>query len=179
MAEGQPIISDVHFEQSTDRLKVVMPNKRNWPYLILYTTLALSWAVMMIWGIIFMIQILWSGQSYRFVFAIIISILLLILFRFGKFLLRQWAYYMSSREILFLNSEELIVRRPVSIWGNTDVYGMEHITHFYEAPNPPALAFDYGYRHIYIGEALTTEARRSLRRHLNQTYFPDHKEESV
>lgn len=168
------MISDVHFEQTPERLKAVMPVRRNWPYLILYSILVVCWAVMMIWGTIFLVQILFSGESYRFVFAVMIIVMLLVLFRFGKFLTRQWAQYLSGREILFINQEELIIRRPVSIWGNTDVYDKAHITHFYEAHTPEALAFDYGYRHVFIGEALMADARQALCRFLNQTYFPDH-----
>lgn len=171
------MISDVHFEQSPERLKVVLPIKRHWPYLILYSILALLWIVMMVWGAIYLLQILFSSQSYRFIFALMIAVLLVILFRFGKFLFRQWATYLSAREILFINLEELIVRRPVSIFGNTDVYDMAHVTPFYEAANPPSLAFDYGYRHIHLGEALAPEARRALRDHLNHTYFPTHREQ--
>lgn len=173
----QPMISDVHFEQTAERLKIILPVRRKWPFLILYSILALAWVVMLIWGVVYLIQMLFSGQSYRFLFALMIVIFLLILFRFGKFLMRQWAQFLSNREIIFINREELIVRRPVSIWGNTDVYDMAHVTHFYQADSPKALAFDYGYRHIYVAEALTAEARQALLRHLNETYFPNHYED--
>lgn len=175
----QPMISDVHFEQTPERLKVALPLRRKWPFLILYSILALTWLGMMAWGVIYLVQILFSGQRYRFLFGLIIIIMLLVLFRFGKFLMRQWAHYLSNREILFINREELIVRRPVSIWGNTDVYDMAFVTPFYETKSPEALAFDYGYRHIYLGEALTADARQALRRHLNQTYFPDKIQDSA
>lgn len=170
------MISGVHFEQTPERLKIVLPSKRRWQYLILYTILVLAWCVMMVWGVVFFIQIILSGESYRFVFGAMILILLFILFRFGRFLFRQWAQQLSNREVVFINLEELIFRRPVSIWGNTDVYDMKHVTPFYESGNPRALAFDYGYRHIYMGEALTPDARQSLRQFLNQTYFPGREE---
>lgn len=173
-----PMISDVHFEQTAERLKIVLPVRRKWPFLIIYSLLALAWVVMLVWGVIFLVQILFSGQSYRFLFALMIVILLLILLRFGKFLMRQLAQFLSNREVIFINREELIVRRPVSIWGNTDVYDMAHVTHIYEAESPRALAFDYGYRHIYVGEALAADARQALMRHLNQTYFPNHYEDA-
>ena len=69
------------------------------------------------------------------------------------------------------------MRRPISIWGNTDVYGMEHVTPFYLSDKPRALAFDYGYRHVYVGEALSPEARAGLRQFLNSTYFPGQDED--
>lgn len=172
MADKLPMISSVHFEQTPERLKIVLPVRRKWPYLLLYSALMVTWAGMLVWGVIFLVQILRSGESYRFVFAAMILILMFILYRFGRLLRRQWAQFFSGREVIFINLEELIVRRPISIWGNTDVYDMQHVTPFYESEAPPALAFDYGYRHVYIGEALTTEARTALRQFLNQAYFP-------
>lgn len=172
----QPMINGVHFEQTPERLKIVLPLRRKWPFLVSYSALALSWIVMMIWGSVYLVQILFSGQRYRFIFALMILVLLLILFRFGKFLMRQWAHYLSGREVVFIDREELIVRRPISIWGNTDVYDMAHVTHFYATDSPKALTFDYGYRHIHIGEALTEAGRQALLRYINQIFFPDHYE---
>ena len=166
------MISGVHFEQTPERLKIVLAARRMWPFLLLYSALVLAWLVMMIWGFVFLIQIVRSGAGYRFVFAVMILVLLAILYRFGRFILRQWATYLSNREILFFNAEEMILRRPVSIWGNTDVYGLEHASAIYQSGNPPALAFDYGYRHIYFGEALSAESREALKQYLNQQYFP-------
>lgn len=167
------MISGVHFEQTPERLKIVLPVARKRGYLVVYTALVVAWLGMMIGGLIFIVRILGSGAGYRFVFTIMIVILLAILFRFGRFLWRQWAAYASNREVLLVNPEELIVRRPVSIWGNTDVYDMAHVSTFYESANPPALTFDYGYRHINIGEGLTSEARQALAQFLNQQYLAD------
>lgn len=176
LADKVPLISGVHFEQSPERLKVVLPLKRNWPFLAIYTLMVVVWLIMLVWGVIFILRIAFSGERYALVFSLILFVFLVILFRFGKFLFRQWATYLSNREILFINREELIVRRPVSIWGNTDAYDMQHVTPFYLSEKPAALAFDYGYRHIYIGEALSAEARESLRHYLNTAYFPNHDE---
>ena len=142
------MISGVHFEQTPERLKIVLPVARKWGYVVIYTVLVVAWLGMMIGGLIFIVSILGSGASYRFVFAIMIAILLAILFRFGRFLWRQWASFASNREVLLISPEELIVRRPVSIWGNTDAYDMAHVSPFYVGGKPPALAFDYGYRHV-------------------------------
>jgi len=150
MVENLPMISQVHFEQTAERLKIVIPVRRNWPYLLVYSVLVFLWLGMVVWGSIFLGQILFSGQSYRFLFAAMIVIMLLVLFRFGRFLGRQWATYLTDREVIFVNQEELIVRRPVSIWGNTDVYDMQHVT---------------------FGSGLTTEARQALLQFLNRTYF--------
>lgn len=171
MVDNLPLISQVHFEQTPERLKIVIPTRRNWAYLTLYSILVLVWVVMLIGGSIYLVRTLLSGQSYRFVFAIMLITLLLILFRFGRFLGRQWAQYLSNREVLFINQEELIVRRPVSIWGNTDVYDIEYISPIYVADAPETLAFDYGYRHIYFGGGITGEARQALQQFLNRTYL--------
>ena len=132
---------------------------------------------MLVGGLVFLARVAFSGERWAFVFAIMLLVLLLILFRFGRFLSRQWANYAANRELLFINREELILRRPISIWGNTDTYGMEHVTSFYLSEKPRAVAFDYGYRHIYFGEALRPEAQAGLRNFLNSTYFPDHDED--
>ena len=171
MVDNLPMISQVHFEQTAERLKIVIPVRRNWPYLLIYSVLVFMWLGMMVWGSIFLGQILFSGQSYRFLFAAMIVIMLLVLFRFGRFLGRQWATYLTDREVVFVNQEELIVRRPVSIWGNTDVYDMQYVTPMYLAEGDDLLAFDYGNRHVYFGSGLTTEARQALLQFLNRTYF--------
>lgn len=173
MVERLPIISQVHFEQSPERLKIVLPIRRSWPYLILYTVLVIIWLVLLMGGLVFTIRIAFSGERYAFVFVIMALIFLYILFRFGRFLLRQWGHYLANREILFINLEELILRRPVSIWGNTDVYDMVHIGAIYESERPQSLAFKYGYRSIQFAEALAPDARQALRLFLNERYFAD------
>jgi hypothetical protein len=154
-----------------------LPVKRNWPFLAIYTLLVMMWIGMMVYGVIFLARILFSGASYRFVFAVMIIILLYILFRFGRFLFRQWAEYLSNREILFINAEELIVRKPVSIWGNTTAYDMQHVSPFYASHQNGALAFDYGSHHVFIGEGLAPEARQALLGFLNRIYFPGQTED--
>lgn len=179
MVERLPIITDIHFEQSPERLKIVMPLRRHWPYLLIYTILATLWTVMMIGGFIFAIQLVRSGARYTFVFVIMVLIFLFILYRFGRFLFRQWAHYLAGREVLFINLEELILRRPISIWGNTDVYDIQHISGIKESAKPVALTFDYGYRHIYFGEGITAGARTELGRFLNERYFPTQGDEET
>jgi hypothetical protein len=166
------MISDVRFEQSPQRLKIVLPVRRHWVFFGIYTILEIVWVAMLVGGLIFLARIAFSGERYAFVFSIMLVVLLLILFRFGRFLSRQWATYATNREILFINREELIVRRPISMWGNTDTYDMQHVTPFYLSDKPSALAFDYGYRRVYVGEGLRPESRAALRQFLNDVYFP-------
>jgi hypothetical protein len=177
MVENLPMISGARFEQSPQRLKIVLPVRRDWALFAIYSILEATWLVMLIGGVVFLARIAFSGERWAFVFAIMLLVLLLILFRFGRFLSRQWANYAANREILFINREELILRRPISIWGNTDTYGMEHVTPFYLSDKPRAVGFDYGYRHVYFGEALQPEAQAALRNFLNSTYFPGQDED--
>lgn len=167
------MIRDVHFEQQPDKLKIILPIKRNWPFLIIYAVLSIMWVGMMVYGVVFLVRIIMAGASYRFVFAVIIIILLLVLFRFGRFLLSQLAEYLSNREVLFINPEELIVRKPVSIWGNTRVYDMAFMAPFFRSAREEALAFNYGSHSVFIGRGLTPEAQETLSTFLNQIYFPD------
>jgi hypothetical protein len=177
MVENLPLISDVRFEQSPQRLKIVLPVQRNWPLFAIYSILEVTWLVMLVGGLVFLARVAFSGERYAFVFSIMLLVLLLVLFRFGRFLSRQWANYATNREILFINREVLIVRRPISIWGNTDAYDMQHVSPFYLSDKPRALAFDYGHRHVYVGESLRPEAQAGLRQFLNSTYFPGQDED--
>ena len=162
------MISDVRFEQSPQRLKIVLPVQRHWPLFAIYSILEVTWLVMLVGGLVFLARVAFSGERYAFVFSIMLLVLLLVLFRFGRFLSRQWANYAT---------EVLIVRRPISIWGNTDAYDMQHVSPFYLSDKPQALAFDYGHRHVYVGESLRPEAQAGLRQFLNSTYFPGQDED--
>lgn len=174
MSDNPPMLTDVHFEQTPERLKIVLPVKRHTPLLVFYSVMVLIWLGMMVAGIVYTIQILLSGESYRFLFAIMIVVLLLILYRFGRYLLRQWSHFAANREILFINKETLILRRPISIFGNTDAFDMSHVTPFYMSEKPASPAFDYGNHHFYVGEALSAQSGSELIRFLNRRFFPGH-----
>ena len=64
-----------------------------------------------------------------FVLTVLVILMLLVWLWFGRrFIWRWWQYHMANREILFINKEVLIVRRPVSILGLTDAYDMNHLS---------------------------------------------------
>jgi hypothetical protein len=174
MTDYPPMLTDVHFEQTPERLKIVLPVKRNVPLLILYSVLSLIWLAVMVVGIVYTFQILFSEASYRFVFVIMLLVFLFVWYRFGRYLLRQWAHFAANREIIFINKETLILRRPISIFGNTDAYDMAHVTPFYMGEAPAGATFDYGYRHYVVGEGLTPAAAAELVRYLNRRFFPGH-----
>lgn len=167
------MITGVHFEQTPERLKIVLPVERN-PFLVLlYTVLLVLWLGLMIGAIVFGFQMAFSGERYAFAFTVMILVFLYILYRFGKVLWREWGRLVANRQIMFINNEELILRRPVSIWGNTDSYDMEHVQPFYVDAGSGSPMFDYGYRHVPFAEPLNAVGAGELVRYLNSRYFPD------
>ncbi len=173
MADNPPLITGVHFEQTPERLKIVLPVKRNIPLIILYSVLVLLWLGMMIGAVVFGVQMAFSGERYAFSFTVMILVFIYVLYRFGKVLWRQWGSLVANRQIMFINSEELVLRRPVSIWGNTDAYDMEHVQPFYIDEESGSPMFDYGYRHVAFAEPLSAIGAGELVRFLNGRYFPD------
>lgn len=173
------MISNVHFEQTAERLKIVLPLKRNWFLVVLYTVLMLAWLVMLAGGILFMIrEAALSGQRYAFVFTTMIIVLLLVLYRLGRRAVwLPWQSLLATREILFINKEELIVRRPVSLLGTTDFYDMAHVGPFFYLEEQRAIAFPYGQFRTEFGHSLARPEAERLIVTLNERYFPNRDEE--
>lgn len=154
-----------------------MPVVRQTGFLIVYNVLLLVWIAMMVAGLVLTIRTAFSGERYSFVFTILLLILLYILYRFGKFLRWQWGFFTANREILFLNKERLIIRRPVSIFGPTDAYDMQYVSPFYTAAATGSPAFKYGNHEVLFGQALAETAAGQLVDALNRLYFPGHQGE--
>ena len=167
-----PDIQDVLFEESSDRLKIVLPLKRSWVWLLIYSILLLLWVAGFVWGLIFTIRdIAFSGQRYAIVFTIMLLVWLYIWYRLGKVVWRQWQLYFATREILFLDKTRLIVRRPVSILGITDAYDMAYVSPFFYSEERAAPGFDYGNQRVYLGANLSEQAARQLIGYLNDRFF--------
>jgi hypothetical protein len=79
----------------------------------------------------------------------------------------------ASRELLFIDDEELVYRRPVSLLGHTAAYDLAHVTPFYFSDVHNCLAFDYAYLHVYFGYDLPRESAEALIAEVNQQWFPD------
>ncbi|MEM7115644.1 MAG: hypothetical protein AAF614_24595 [Chloroflexota bacterium] len=169
------MISNVHFEQTPERLKIVLPVKRRWFLMALYTLLVLIWLVMLAWGIIFTIQdAALSGERYAFVFTTMLLILLYILYRLGRRAVwGPWQGLMANREILFINKDQFIIRRPLSLLGTTDFYALEHIGHFFFLDEHDCPAFSYGQFRTEFGHGLDRAAADSLINFLNDRYIPE------
>lgn len=167
-----PVIRDVHFEQSPERLKIVLPVKRQWVWFALFTVLVLVWLVGLVWGVVFTIRdVAFSGEWFAFAFTVMLLVWLYIWYRLGKILWNQWQYYTADREILFINKERLIIRRPVSILGITDAYDMTHVSPFFYSEEHNCPGFNYGSQRVYFGRSLEEGAAKTLIDTINRLYF--------
>jgi hypothetical protein len=167
-----PEINNIQYEQNEDRLKVVLPTQSRPLWLFIYSLLILIWTAGLIWGVVFIIRdIVFSGERYAFVFTIMLLIWLYIWYRLGRIVWKQWQYYAARREILFIEPERLIIRRPVSLLGITDAYDMEYVSPFYYSQLESCPGFDYGNRRIYFGQGLDEASGIQLVKALNEIYF--------
>lgn len=169
-----PEIDDVVFDDSGERLKVIIPLRRNAVYLGVYSVLLLVWLGATIW----MLSLLFDtsrGQmttTFLIVWVIILLIWAYIWYRLGRSVWRWWQYYMATREVILVDDEILIVRRPLSLLGVTDAYDMEHVSPFYYSEKHDAVAFDYGSRGGLFGSYLGRIEAGQLIAILNARFYP-------
>lgn len=169
-----PQIDNITFEKSPERLKVVLPVQRHWFLFVLFTLCMVVWLVMLVGIAVALLRdVIPARERFTLVLTIILLVWLVLWYLLGKVLWKRWQYYAANREILFLNQERLIVRRPVSILGITDAYDMNFVTPFYYSQKHRCPAFDYGYHHVYFGRSLAEDESKQLIRTLNEHYFPD------
>lgn len=172
-----PSIENIQFEENNERLKIIMPARKQWAYFGLYSIMLLLWTGMFVYGTIFTVQIASSGERFAFAFTAMLLGLLYLLYRLGKMVWSQWQYYAANREILFIHKEMLILRRPVSIFGITTAYDRAHVTPFYYSEKHHCPAFDYGHQHVYFGYDLPANPATRLIGYLNARYHPNHDED--
>ena len=172
-----PSIENIRFEENNERLKVILPVKKHWVYLVLYSVMLLIWVGMFIFGLVFTWQAAFSGERFAFVFTVMLLGLLYLLFLLGRIVWGQWQFYAANREILFVHNEMLMVRRPVSIFGITTAYDRAHVTPFYYSEKHNSLAFDYGHQHVYFGHDLPPDPAGRLIGYLNARYYPHYDED--
>jgi len=166
------MIRDVHFEQLPDRLKVVLPVKRQPGWLVLFSLLLIIWLVGLVWGIVFTVRdVAFSGERFAIAFTVMLLVWLYIWYRLGRILWQQWQYYAAGREILFFEKERLTIRRPVSILGLTDAYDMSYVSPFYYDAEESTPGFSYGNRRVYFGRGLDKASAEVLVAALNERYF--------
>ncbi|NLF63802.1 MAG: hypothetical protein GX579_04305 [Chloroflexi bacterium] len=169
-----PDIAGVTFEETPERLKVVLPVRRQWPYLLVYSVLMLTWLGATVWMLTLLFGVSRGDMSVRFliVWVIILLIWAYLWYRLGSFVWRWWQYFAATREILLVSPATLIVRRPLSLLGVTDAYAMEHVSPFYYSEKNGAVAFDYGSRGGLFGLGLERPAAQELIAALNRRFFP-------
>lgn len=163
---------EIIFEESGQRLKVILPLGLNRPVFVLHTLALFVWLGMLIAVLVYLLR----GLSSSFVLTAILLLWILVWLWFGRFLWTRWQYNAATREVLFVDAEQFIIRRPVSILGLTWAYDMAHVSRLYYSEQHHCPAFDYAYQHVYFGQALPKERAKSLVEDLNGRYFPDEPE---
>lgn len=173
-----PTLPHVIFEENKERFKLTFPLQRNWFLFALFSVSLIIWVVMLILISLFIIQdVLPEETRFRFWLTVFSLIWVLFWYYMGRSLWKQWQFYAADREIVFVNDEEWIIRRPVSILGITTVYDRQHITPLYYSDEHTSPAFIYGYRHVYFASHLPEAEGRKLVNYLNARYFPDYDED--
>ncbi len=162
------------FEENDRRLKIVLPVQRSRLYVGLYSFLLLVWVATTVWVIIqaFDIPNRDISATSKFVLFLIWFLWMVFWFWIGRRLWRWWQFNIADREILFINKEELMVRRPVSILGLTDAYDMSYVEPFAYDAVYHGVTFKYGSRFVLCGLGLTQPEAQTLISMLNHRFFP-------
>ena len=177
---AHPLINGVSFEETADRLKVVISLPRSWLLFGLFTISLITWVVMLVVVAVYLIRdVLPERERYTFVLTVMMLVWLVLWYYVGRLVWNRWQYYTADREILFVDPNVLIVRRPVSILGITDAYDMQHVSPFYYNEEHDCAAFDYGSQRIYFANQLPEAETRRLMAYLNQRFFPDFDEDDA
>lgn len=167
-----PKIDGITFEENERWLKIVMPVRKNWFLLIIYSLMVLTGVGLFVGAIIFAVQLGTTWRRFSLLFIVMIVIFLALLYYLMKYVLRQWQFNISNREILFFNEEEMIVRRPVSIFGLTTTFDRQYMHPLSYNDQYSALEFDYGSRPVLIGLNLPKSQTEPLATYINERYFP-------
>ncbi len=148
--------------------KVTLPVQRKWWLVGLFSLALVIWLVGLI---VIALSMFTEGRTAVLNCMVIIW---LVLWGFvGNALWKQWQRYVSSREILFLGDDRLILRRPVSIFGSTDAYDHKQMTSFIYDKDRRAITFAYGSHLIPFGHTLPATNAQQLVQQLNALYFPE------
>ena len=160
---------DLQIEETDGRLKITIPVRSRRLLLAIYSSTLVIWIVMLIIVVGYLIR----GMSSGFVLTALLIIWLLAWFLLGWFLWGRWQHHAANRELLFIDSEQLIVRRPVFIFGKTTAYDMNHVSPFYISERHKCPAFDYAYMHVYFGRDLGTDDSSELIKSVNTRFFSE------
>ena len=160
---------DIIVEESDLRLKMTLPARVNWLAFGLHSLALVVWLLMLAAVLVYIVR----GLSSSFVLTAILVLWIAVWLWFGRFLWSRWQYHAANREILFVNDEQFVIRRPVSILGLTTAYDMNHISGLYHSDQHRCPAFDYAYSHVFFGRSLNEEQSNFVVDELNRRYFPN------
>jgi signal transduction histidine kinase len=167
-------IGRITLEDKPEWLKVTLPVKRNWVFFLLFSAAMVFWLLVLFAAFLFLIRdVILPGERYAFVFSVIIIVWIVVWLWVGRILWRRWQYYAAVREIMFINEKQLIIRRPVSIWGLTEAFDMDYVRPFYISDRHHCPTFDYGSQKVYFGISVTETEGEQLIRAINARYFPE------
>ena len=164
----------IDFTENEQRLKITLPVQRSQLYVGLYTLMLLVWLAMTTWVVIqaFDIPSRSISATSKFVLFVIWFLWMAFWLWIGRRIWRWWQFNVADREILFINKEEVIIRRPVSILGLTDAYDMSYVEPFAYDEGYRGVAFKYGSRFVLFGLGLTEPEAHMLISLLNRRFFP-------
>jgi hypothetical protein len=162
-------VFQIEYDEALERSKVTISLRRRWGALILYTMVMVVWIAMIFVYLGYLI----GGYSTSIVLTILVLFWLIIWLVFGRLLWKRWQYHVAGREILFIDREQVIIRRPVSILGITTAYDMDHVSPMYYSDKHGCPAFDYAYLHVFFGQDLPSQEADELIEVINSRWFPD------
>ena len=170
-----PQIENVTFEETPERLKITLPIQRNWLLIGLFTACLIAWAVTLVIIIQFLFhEVFPTGGRFAFLMTIMLIVWGIIYFYLGRMLWQRWQYVAATREIIFIyKDDQVIVRRPLSIFGLTTSYDFQHVGPFHYDDKRHSLTFQYGQRFAFFGHALSPDEAQQLSQYVNYRFFPE------
>ena len=159
----------IEYDDDLKRSKLIISLQRHWGVLVLYSFALIVWIAMLVIFLIYLI----GGFSSSIVLTILLLVWLIIWLGFGRILWKRWQYYAAGREILFVDKEQLIIRRPISILGITTAYDMRHVSPLYFSETHNCPAFDYAFSHVYFGQGLRSQHAEEIINSVNRRWFPE------
>jgi hypothetical protein len=170
-----PQIEGVTFEENPERLKIVLPVRRNWLLVALFSACLIAWAVTLFIVAQFLIQdVILAGSRFAFLMTVMLLIWGVIYYYLGRMLWQRWQYVAANREIVFIyKDEQVIVRRPLSLLGITTAYDFDYVSPFYYDDKRQSLAFRYGQRLANFGDALSPADAQQVIEYVNYRFFPE------
>lgn len=170
-----PQIEGVTFEETPERLKITLPVKRNGLLIVLFTACLIAWVVTLFFVVRFLFRdVLPTGGRFAFIMTIMLIIWGIVYYYLGRMLWQRWQYVSANREIIFIyKDDQVIVRRPLSIFGITTAYDFEHVGSFYYDQDRHSLAFQYGQRYAFFGQALSPSEAQQISDYVNYRFFPE------